>query len=240
MTEKEQPVILFKVLEDMKSCHGGRQSWKLGEKYTVEGPLVMCENGFHLTTDPQEWLRRGRQVYFAEAFGIAAWEGDKCVCRSVRLLKKQDPNGVSAEVLVKWQPERDAVYVKWKPERDAVYAKWNSELDAVYVKWNSERDAVYVKWNSELDAVDVKWQPERDAVYAKWNSERDAVDVKWNSELDAVDVKWQPERDAVYAKWQPERDAVYAKWRNEIFTRIAELYRLQNKPRKTKQTLEVT
>jgi hypothetical protein len=198
--KKEKPVILFKVLQNMQSCNGGVFGWKFGKKYTVTGKLSMCNRGFHLTTNPQSWLELGRRVYFAEAYGIEAWDNDKCVCRSVRLPKNQNPDGVSKETLAKWKPERDAV-------------------DA---KWNAERDAVYAKWNAERDAVDAKWKPERDAVYAKWKPERDAVDAKWNAE-----------RDAVYAKWKPERDAVDAKWRNVLFEKIRELYRLQNKPRKT-------
>ncbi len=219
--KKEKPVILFKVLHNMQSCNGGSHSWELGKKYTVHGKLSMCSAGFHLTTNPQSWLEQGCRVYFAEAFGIEAWKNDKCVCRSVRLPKNQDPEGISKETLAKWKPELDAVYAKWKPE-----------LDAVDAKWKPERDAVDAKWNSELDAVYAKWKPERDAVDAKWNSERDAVYAKWNSERDAVDAKWKPERDAVYAKWNSELDAVYAKWRNVLFGKIRELFRLQNKPRK--------
>jgi hypothetical protein len=190
MTSKEQPIILFKVLRNMKSCNGGCHAWELGKKYTVDGELDLCSWGFHLTADPRGWLNSGCRVFFCEAYGIHAWddENKKCVCRSVRLLKKQDPDGISRNTL----------------------AEWYRKCDAVDAKWNSERDAVYAKWNSERDAVDAKWNSERDAVDAKWNSERDAVDAKWNS----------------------ERDAVYAKWKKALTDGIAELYRLQNKPRK--------
>jgi hypothetical protein len=178
-----KPVVLFKVLRGMQSCNGGSHSWVLGKKYAVRGKLSMCSAGFHLTTNPQSWLEQGCRVYFAEAFGIEAWKDDKCVCRSVRLLKNQDPEGISKETLAKWNAERDAVDAKWKPERDAVDAKWKPERDAVYAKWNAERDAVYAKWNAERDAVDAKWNAERDAVDAKWKPERDAVDAKWRNVL---------------------------------------------------------
>jgi hypothetical protein len=90
---------LYKVLVGGQSCHGGSLKWSLpqqaddgsytpGDWHRVSGDLTICERGIHLTTAPyQSWWRWDAELYEAEAEGIAAWDGDKCVCRAARLLR---------------------------------------------------------------------------------------------------------------------------------------------------------
>src|SRR5690242_4226127 len=62
--------------------------WTAGEWHTVEGDLKICEKGIHLTKERFNWYKWGCTAYEAEAKDIISWEGDKCVARSVRLLKE--------------------------------------------------------------------------------------------------------------------------------------------------------
>ncbi len=85
---------LYKILVDGKSCHGGDLKWSLPSKgkkgnwHTVDGNLKICSKGIHLTTKPFMWYKWGCTAYEAEAKDIISWEEDKCVCRSVRLVKE--------------------------------------------------------------------------------------------------------------------------------------------------------
>jgi hypothetical protein len=89
---------LFKVLIDGKSCHGGDMKWSLpkkvkgkwvaGEWQTYEGDVKICEKGLHLTKERFNWYKWGCTAYEAEAKDIVTWENDKCVAKSVRLIKE--------------------------------------------------------------------------------------------------------------------------------------------------------
>jgi hypothetical protein len=77
----------LKVLDaNMKSCNGGKQSWKLGKTYRAKGRLELCSNGYHLTFVPKDW--EGSRVFLAEASEVGKIEWNKFVCRSVQLLKE--------------------------------------------------------------------------------------------------------------------------------------------------------
>ena len=96
MTETQT---LYKVLVGGQSCHGGSLKWSLpqraedgsytpGDWHRVSGDITICQRGIHLTTAPyQSWWLWDADLYEAEAEGIAAWDGDKCVCRAARLLR---------------------------------------------------------------------------------------------------------------------------------------------------------
>jgi hypothetical protein len=89
---------LYKVLKDGKSCHGGAMEWSLpkgkrpGKWHEVEGELVLCQNGLHLTDSPAHWWGLGHVAYLVEAQEV---KGDpskdpsrKVVARKVRLIRE--------------------------------------------------------------------------------------------------------------------------------------------------------
>jgi hypothetical protein len=100
---KAKPVSLYKVLVDGKSCSGGDLVWSLpsdgkpGDWHEVEGPLVQCKNGLHLTSDPsnvwRESCRYGSapEAYLVEAEGVEIGDPTRdwqVVARRVRLLRR--------------------------------------------------------------------------------------------------------------------------------------------------------
>lgn len=89
MTQATQPIpLLFKVLVDGKSCHGGDHSYVLGEWTRRRKPKVCC-CGWHLTSDPLRWWRPNAELYVAEGRGTIDWgEDDKAAFASVRLVAK--------------------------------------------------------------------------------------------------------------------------------------------------------
>lgn len=95
MSEKAS---LYKILVSGRSCHGsdlawglptddGRGGWRPGDWHAVEPPIVVCERGLHLTTDPTRWLAVGCAVYAAEGAGETDAVADKIACERARLLR---------------------------------------------------------------------------------------------------------------------------------------------------------
>lgn len=94
---KSQKPKLYKVLKDGKSIHGGHFMWSLptkgkdgrwkpGKWHSIDGPIRMCHNGFHLTKDPAIWYdRHGCEVYVAEVSGKVIRRGGKIAAAKVRL-----------------------------------------------------------------------------------------------------------------------------------------------------------
>ncbi len=91
MTEK-----YYKVLVDGKSCHGGNLVWSLptetepGDWQSVDGDIVLCQNGLHVTTNPNHWWKDGCTVYEVEIDGEIGGRNDakaKIVVPRVRLLR---------------------------------------------------------------------------------------------------------------------------------------------------------
>jgi hypothetical protein len=85
----------YKVLVNGKSCHGGNLTWSLptdngpGDWHSVDGKIVICERGLHVTTNPNHWWKDGCTVYEAEIDGEIGGRIDakaKIVVPRVRLL----------------------------------------------------------------------------------------------------------------------------------------------------------
>lgn len=90
----------YKVLVRGRSCHGGDieyslptqrddGTWEPGEWMPeISGPLELCVNGYHLTSDPARWWQEGAECYVAEWDGEYIGDGhDKIVVRRCRLLR---------------------------------------------------------------------------------------------------------------------------------------------------------
>lgn len=88
----------YKVLTaDGKSQNGGTMQWSLptqnenewtpGDWHSIEGPPVVCRRGFHLTTEPGNWLQWDSVLWLAEGRGESDSDGkDKAAFQEARLL----------------------------------------------------------------------------------------------------------------------------------------------------------
>lgn len=95
MSEIITPEKYYKVLVDGKSCHGGNLEWSLptegkpGDWHSVDGKIILCQNGLHVTTNPSHWWKDGCTVYEVEIEGEIGGREDskaKIVVPKVRLL----------------------------------------------------------------------------------------------------------------------------------------------------------
>ena len=84
----------YKVLLDGKSFHGGGFEWSMpkngkpGKWHSVKGDLKMCERGFHLTDNPQNWWDRNAKCYEVEYKDALEPKDDKICVRKVRLVRE--------------------------------------------------------------------------------------------------------------------------------------------------------
>lgn len=85
----------YKVLKYGRSFCGGNFTWSLpkgdqpGEWHEVEGKVVPCSNGFHVTTDPAYWISCDQcDIYIVEVDGRIIKEQDKVVAKRARLIRK--------------------------------------------------------------------------------------------------------------------------------------------------------
>ena len=98
---------LYKVLDaEGCSCNGGELKWSLPARSDdgswtpgewmpeIEGPLVECENGYHLATLEQLPLWLNERIFVAEVDGelIESSDGEKWVARKVRLVAETNWN----------------------------------------------------------------------------------------------------------------------------------------------------
>ena len=181
---------LYKVLVDGKSCHGGdltwslpkkiNGKWKAGEWHSVSGDLNICTRGLHLTTERFNWYRWGCTAYEAEAKDILEWDGDKCVARSVRLIKEVPhpkwwadcegwvetlkkiswlkPDGKPKKEWILFETSNAAWNAAWDAARDAAmdaarYAAWDAALysTAIVSNWKfAEKHKTHIKKRMEV------------------------------------------------------------------------------------------
>ena len=85
-------MILFKVLKDGKSCHGGNYKYPPPGKWTrkiAKKRCRLCAEGYHLTSEPLNWYVKGAEVWTAEGEGLVAGDNrDKAVFQRVRLIER--------------------------------------------------------------------------------------------------------------------------------------------------------
>jgi hypothetical protein len=96
---------LFKVLVDHKACSGGDYEYPPIGEWTPAVDPVMCNSGYHLTSDPLVWWKPRAKVFLAEGLGCpkTTHKNDKAVFRSVRLLEevtRETPNVLAYPRLV--------------------------------------------------------------------------------------------------------------------------------------------
>lgn len=222
---------LYKVLVDGKSCHGGTMEWSLpkgkkpGKWHHYEGDIKICDAGLHLTTEPFKWYKWGCTAFEAEAKDIIAWENDKCVARSVRLLKPIE-------------------HPKWWTDTMA----WIDTLkDIAWLKPDGNPNPEWKLFPTRAAARDAAWAAARAAAGdAAGAAARDAAgdaarDAAWDAALDAA---LDATRAAAWAAaWDAARDAALdAAWDAALYARgmiVADL-KLESKHRThIKQRMEV-
>ncbi len=80
--------MIFKVLVDMKSCHGGEGVWVPGEWRTPTSPRC-CQAGYHLTSDPLAWWKPKATLWVAEGRGAIDGDGkDKAAFAEARITEQ--------------------------------------------------------------------------------------------------------------------------------------------------------
>jgi hypothetical protein len=92
---------LYKVLDNMASCHGGTHTWVPGEWVRVEGELNPCKRGIHLCRDQDLIYWLGPQIWAAEYRGDDfIIHKDKVVVREARITTKYESwNETTARLL---------------------------------------------------------------------------------------------------------------------------------------------
>src|SRR6185312_7942472 len=78
----------FLHLKDGKiRSHYGDHKWKVGKKYTVEGDLRLCGNGFHASAEPLDALRyvQGDVLAVVKVSGDSLDDVDKSCHRSMKI-----------------------------------------------------------------------------------------------------------------------------------------------------------
>ena len=89
----------YKTLVNGRSFHGGEFEYSLpkngkpGKWHKITKPLLMCEVGFHVTSEPANWWRKDAQCYLVEYRGEVIEEtgSDKICVAEVRLVREVDP-----------------------------------------------------------------------------------------------------------------------------------------------------
>ena len=81
------------ITAEMKSKHGDSGVWKIGEWKEWDGPLRMCETGFHFSkdaVDSLDYAHYGEVLCLVEYRDEGETEGTKTVCRKMRVVKTVD------------------------------------------------------------------------------------------------------------------------------------------------------
>ena len=150
---------LYKVLVDGKSCHGGSMEWSLPKKVKGKwvagkwqehkGDIKICDSGLHLTKERFDWYKWGCTVYEAEAKNIVEWEGNKCVAKSVRLIK-------------------EVPHPKWWTDCEG----WVATLkDIAWLKPDGKPNKEWELFETRAAARDAAWDADGDAAWdAAWDA----------------------------------------------------------------------
>jgi hypothetical protein len=160
-----QPKALYKVLVDGCAIHGNL-TWSLpteagpGDWHEVEGDLVRCRNGLHLTDDPSHRWQDGAECYVVETDGPVLHEadwGDEYVARRVRLVRRLSWAELAAFGV---QPDRDSEPVVKptkkgrvaqpppppkgpSPAMQLVRRAWENRCEATAHSWRTVNNTMY-------------------------------------------------------------------------------------------------
>ena len=219
-------MVLYKVLNaNGCSCHGGSLKWSLPVKNEngswtpgewmpeIEGPLVECENGYHLATLEQltQWLNE--RIFIAEVDGEIVESSDKgkWVARKVRLVRETEWDERTARLFacdcaehVLYLYERD--YPDDNRPRHAIevarrYANGEATVQELTAAWAAAAGAARAAAGDAAGAA----RAARDAAGdAAWAAAGDAAGAARAARDAAGDAAWAAERE-----WQAAKLAEY-------------------------------
>lgn len=98
----------FKALNQyMEAVKGDDMQFEIGEKYTVEGEVVPCENGFHFCGEigflNNYYDIRSSRIFEVEASGTIVRHNDKYVAKSIRLIRELTKDEIKNYFEQNWQ-----------------------------------------------------------------------------------------------------------------------------------------
>jgi hypothetical protein len=138
----------FKVTDKAgNSVHGGKFAWPLPDGDTpgawtpaIENPVI-CQQGYHLTTEPGRWIKTlDCRVFTAENAGIAATADDKIVTTSARLVREVElPYLVAVRAFV--ASIADIPFGKPDGNPDPAWRLFPSRAAAGAAAWSAAGDA---------------------------------------------------------------------------------------------------
>jgi len=86
---EEHNMLLFKVLVNGRSCHGGAAEYPPPGEWTARISPSCCKSGWHLTSDPLRWWTPKASLWLAEGDGLLAGDGsDKAAFERVRIVEQ--------------------------------------------------------------------------------------------------------------------------------------------------------
>lgn len=186
------PLKLYKVLVEGRSCHGGRMAWSLptqgadgawtpGEWHEVDGPVVLCRSGLHLTDSPAHWWLDGATAYEVEAEGVVgdpdAVPDRKVAARRVRLLRPVDPSGfLDAAETARLREEIRTVKERAVREAEKIVHEAHNEARGVFAEaFNRREENRRRKERAEVARVASLTPAQRKKERAKGKAECSAV-----------------------------------------------------------------
>jgi hypothetical protein len=196
--------------------HNEDGTWTPGEWMPeIDGPLVECENGYHLATLEQlpRWL--DERIFVAEVDGeiIESTDHDKWVARKVRLISETAWDERKArlfacdcaeQVLPLYEQDYPG---DMRPRQAIETARRYANGEAAVQELNAARAAARAAWAAARvatrAATAAAWAAaEGAAVAAAWNAVRDTTGYAARSEC-----KWQSLRLAEYLEVAPDADS---------------------------------
>ena len=215
-------MVFYKVLDASGcSCNGGSLKWSLPTKNDdgtwtpgewmpeIKGPVVECENGYHLATMERlpQWLNE--RIFVAEVDGelVESTDHDKWVARKVRLVSETAWDKRTARLYAADCAEHvlhiyESKYPDDNRPRKAIEtARGHANGETTEEELAAARDAA--RDAARAAAWAAAWDAARAAAWAAaWDAARDAARAA------AWAAAWAAARDAE-RKWQSDRLAEY-------------------------------
>jgi hypothetical protein len=187
----------------------GEQVWEVGKKYSVEGKIECCRNGYHASDTPLDALNyvNGEVLAICEGSGNSDIQSDKSAWQNMTVTKAYKWQKVDSVALAICCAEKvigiyEAKYPddnrprnaidaakKWlaeqtKENENAAYAAVCAAARAAYAAADAA-DAAYAAACAAADAADAAYAAARAACAAAYAAARAAYDAETRNEINA-------------------------------------------------------